>query len=237
MRRVLSSEFLKIRKKMIWFLIFLGPIGVIGLQAFNFGLRYDYLTKVYAKDLWGGLIENVAMLMIPTLFIGLAIISSMTAGIEHQTNAWKQTLALPITRFQIFAGKFLLNALLLFCSATLLIPGTILLGVLLGFPADQIPYAFMLEWAYLPYLAVLPFIALQVWLSVMMHNQALPLTIGIAGTVVSMFAPRFDDWVPYKWIYLLNSADNPYYSAAAGIVLGLAVLLAGTLHFIRKDVK
>ena len=236
MWRVLSSEFLKIRKKMIWFLIFLGPIGVIGLQAFNFGLRYDYLTKIYAEDLWGGLIGNVAMLMIPTLFIGLAIISSMTAGIEHQTNVWKQTLALPITRMQIFIGKFLLNALLLLFSATLLIPGTIILGVLLGFSVDQFPYSAMLEWAYLPYLAILPFMALQVWLSVTMHNQALPLTIGIVGTVVSMFATRFEDWVPYKWVYLLNAADNPYYSAVAGILLGIAVLLAGTLHFIRKDV-
>lgn len=237
MKRVLSAEFLKIRKKMIWFLILLGPIGVIGLQAVNFGLRYDYLTKVYAKDLWGGLIENVAMLAVPTLFVGLAIISSMTAGIEHQTNAWKQTLALPITRMQVFMGKFLLNALLLLCSATLLVPGTIILGVLLGFPMDQFPLAFMLKWAYLPYLAVLPFLALQVWLSVVMHNQAFPLTVGIAGTVVSMFSVRFGDWVPYKWVYLTNEADNPYYSAAAGIFLCIIMLLAGALHFIRKDVK
>jgi len=237
MGRILSTELLKVRGKMIWFLVVLGPLGVVGLQAANFGLRYDYLMKVYANHLWGGLISNVAMLMIPTLFMGLAIIASMTAGIEHQMNSWKQTLALPVSRMQVFVGKFLLNALLLFCSVTLLILSTIVLGLLLGFPKAEIPYADLLHGAYLPYLAVMPFLALQAWLSIVVHNQALPLTIGIVGMIVSMFATRFDDWVPYKWVYLQPIAGHTYYPAVAGLLLGIAVLLAGTVHFVRKDVK
>jgi len=237
MGRILSAELLKIRGKMIWFLVVLGPLGVVGLQAANFGLRYDYLMKVYAENLWDGLIRNVAMLMIPTLFMGLAIIASMTAGIEHQTNSWKQTLALPVSRMQVFVGKFLLNALLLGCSATLLVFSTIGLGLLLGFPQAQIPYAEVLQGAYLPYLAVMPFLALQAWLSIVMHNQALPLTIGIVGMIVSMFAIRFDDWVPYKWVYLQPISGHTYYPAVAGLLVGIAVLLAGTIHFVRKDVK
>ncbi|UVI33823.1 ABC transporter permease [Paenibacillus spongiae] len=237
MMRVMSAELLKIRKKMVWFLVVLGPLGVIGLQAVNFGLRYDYLTKQYADDLWGGLIGNVAMLMVPTLFMGLAILASMTAGIEHQTNAWKQTLALPISRAQVFAGKFLLSVLLLFCSSTLLVAGTIGLGAALGFDPGTVPYAKLLELIYYPYLAIMPFIALQVWMSVMMHNQAIPLTVGIVGTVFSMFSTRFEDWMPYKWPYLINAADNPLYSVAAGVATGIVVLAAGTLNFVRKDVK
>ncbi|AJY77780.1 permease [Paenibacillus beijingensis] len=228
---------LKIRKKMIWFLTVLGPLGVVGLQAVNFGLRYDYLTKQYAADLWGGLLWNVGMLMVPTLFIGLAIIASMTAGIEHQTNSWKQILALPVKKSQVFIGKFLLSALLLFCSSTLLAAGTVALGFALRFPAADIPYRELLEMAYYPYLAIVPFIALQVWLSVTMHNQAIALTIGIAGTVFSLFSTRFDDWMPYKWPYLQNAADNPLYSAALGIVFGVVVLYAGVIEFVRKDVK
>ncbi|MCQ6561952.1 ABC transporter permease [Paenibacillus mendelii] len=237
MMRVMAAELLKIRRKMIWFLVVLGPLGVVGLQAVNFGLRYDYLTKQYANDLWGGLINNVTMMMVPTLFMGLAILASMTAGIEHQTNAWKQTLALPITRTQVFTGKFLLSVLLLFCSSTLLIVGTVGLGAALGFDLGDVPYKHLLELIYYPYLAIMPFIALQVWLSVLMHNQAIPLTVGIVGTVFSMFSNRFDDWMPYKWPYLDNAADNPLFSVAAGVVTGIVVLAAGTLNFVRKDVK
>ncbi len=237
MLRVLSSEWLKISRKMIWFLVFLGPIGVVGLQGLNFSLRYSYLMNLYKDDLWGGLIGNIILLTIPTLFIGLTILASMTAGIEHQTNAWKQTLALPVTRFQVFAGKFVLNALLLLCSTTLLVLLTLLLGWACNMPLTDAPIAEILKWSFYPYLAVLPFVALQVWLSVVIANQAIPLTVGIVGLVISMFAGRFPDWAPYKWASLQNNAGEPLYSVAAGVALGLVVVLLGSLHFIRKDVS
>jgi lantibiotic transport system permease protein len=234
--RILSVELLKIRRKMIWFLILLGPAGVIALQAVNFGLRYDYLVKIYADDLWGGLIDNVATLMVPTLFIGLAIIASMTAGIEHQTKAWKQTLALPVTKTQVFFGKFMLNSLLMFCSATLIVAGTAALGITLGFGIDM-PIQDLAQMSYYSYLAVMPFIALQVWLSIAMNNQALPLTIGIMSVMLSMFAFRFDDWVPWKWASLQNASHIPLLCALWGAAFGFVVLAAGLLDFIRRDVK
>ncbi|PYI53748.1 ABC transporter permease [Paenibacillus flagellatus] len=237
MLRVLSTEWLKIRRKMIWFLIVLGPAGVVGLQAANYGLRYDYLMKRYAADPWGSLIDNVALLTVPTLFIGLAILASMTAGIEHQTNAWKQTLALPVKKSHVFLAKFALAMLLLFVSCSVLAVGTVLLGATLGFNPADAPYGLLLERSFYPYLAVMPFIALQTWLSVTMNNQAVPLTVGIVGTVFSMFASRFEDWMPYKWAYLQNAADNPLYSVLPGVALGLVVIGVGLLEFVRKDVK
>ncbi|SDC49715.1 hypothetical protein SAMN02799630_00176 [Paenibacillus sp. UNCCL117] len=235
--RIMASELLKIRRKMIWFLIMLGPAGVIGLQAVNFGLRYDYLMKRYAQNPWGGLIGEVAVLTVPTLFIGLTIIASMNAGIEHQMNAWKQTLALPVTKTQVFLGKFLLTLLLLGCSATLLAVGMVGLGGALGLDLTAVPYSKVLMMSYFPYLAIIPFISLQVWLSITMHNQAIPLVIGFAGTVFSMFSLRFGDWMPYKWPYLQNAADNPLYSIALGMLGGVVVLVAGMLEFVRKDVR
>ncbi|WNQ11304.1 ABC transporter permease [Paenibacillus aurantius] len=235
--RLLSVELLKIRRKMIWFLIVLGPLGVIGLQAVNFGVRYDYLVgKVYADDLWGGLINNVSNLMVPTLFIGIAIIASMAAGIEHQTNAWKQTLALPVTRGQVFTAKFLLSAVLLLVSSVLTALGTVLLGRILGF-VSPVPYGDIAIAAFYPYLAVMPFLALQTWLSVIMANQALPLTAGILGMIFSMFSYRFEDWIPWKWPLLINAAGEPLYSVAAGLALGAIVWLLGCFHFTRKDVR
>jgi hypothetical protein len=51
-RRALSADWLKIRGKGLWFLIFLGPVGLIAMQGLNFGLRYDYLREQYRADLW-----------------------------------------------------------------------------------------------------------------------------------------------------------------------------------------
>lgn len=69
MWRALSADWLKIRGKGIWFLVFLGPIGLVAMQGLNFGLRYDYLRQQYSADLWGGLLDNVSGLC-PQLFSG-----------------------------------------------------------------------------------------------------------------------------------------------------------------------
>jgi len=233
---ILAADFLKIKRKMIWFLIFLGPIGVLSLQAVNFSLRYEYLTDLYKADLWGGLLNNVSMLAVPTIFIGLAIITSMIAGIEHQTNSWKQVLALPISKFMVFTAKFTLALILLFVSSTLLGLGTIILGLSLKF-GSSIPYVELLKIIYYPYLAVMPFIALQIWLAITYKNQATPLTVGIVGTVVSMNAIMFPDWVPYKWPTLENQWGEPLYSVGFGLLVGLLIYVMGLLDFIRRDVK
>ena len=60
--RALSADWLKIRGKGIWFLVFLAPIGLTAMQALNFGLRLDYLKEQYADNLWGGLLGNVVVL-------------------------------------------------------------------------------------------------------------------------------------------------------------------------------
>ncbi|CAM3290744.1 ABC transporter permease [Filibacter tadaridae] len=236
MARVMVSEFLKIRRKMILFLILLGPMGVIGLEAVNFGVRYDWLTGVYKDDLWRGLIGEVSMLSILTILIGLTILTSMIATIEHQTNAWKQLLALPISKTQVFTGKALLTVLLLFVSCLLLAIGTIVLGLLLKFGTD-IPFLYLIEMCFFPYLASLPFIAVQTWLAITMKNQAVPLMIGIVGAIVSMYSMNFPDWVPWKWPLLLNDWDMPVYSVLAGLAIGILLYFIGLLDFNRRDVK
>lgn len=230
-----ASDFLKIKRKMIWFLIFLGPFGVIALEAVNFGLRYDYLTNRYEADLWGGLVGEASYLAIPALMLGLTIITSMIASIEHQTNAWKQLLALPISKFRVFTGKFLLATVLLFISSTLLFVGIIILGLFLKFGLE-IPFLTMLKMVYLPYFAAMPFIAFQIWLSITVKNQAIPLTIGIVSTILSLTSFKFPSWFPWNWLYL-ESWGNPLYSALAGLCLGFILYLIGLIDFSRKDVQ
>ncbi|WP_020618837.1 ABC transporter permease [Paenibacillus daejeonensis] len=236
MLRVLSAEWLKIRRKGIWFLVMLGPLGAVGLQGLNYAIRYDYLMPLYADDPWGRLITNVTMLMLPSMFIGLAILASMNAGIEHQMNAWKQTLALPVKRRDVFLAKFFITSLLLLVSSTLIIAFTLMLGWLLGLEMNP-PVVQLLQASYYPYLAIMPFVALQTNLSVLIHNQAVPLTVGILGTVISMFALWLPDWMPWIWPYLENSYGEPLYSVLAGVGTGAVILLIGMLVFNRKDVR
>ncbi|MGN7383180.1 MULTISPECIES: ABC transporter permease [unclassified Paenibacillus] len=236
MRRVLAADFLKIRRKAIWFLIFLGPFGVIALQAANYGLRYDYLTKIHASDLWGGFLTDIQHLLPVTLLLGMTILASMIANIEHQMSSWKQLLALPISRFSVFSAKFTLCIALLFVSCVLLAIGTIGLGLLLKFGMD-IPILDVAKISFYPFIAAFPILALQLWLSVIMKNQAFPLTFGIAGAILSPWAFSFPDWFMWKLPLLENKANIPEYSVITGLAVGLMIFLLGSIHFARRDVN
>lgn len=234
--QVLAADFIKIRRKAIWFLVFLGPIGVIALQAANFGLRYDWLVSQYQDDLWGALLENIHFLGVPAILFGTTILASMIAGIEHQMNSWKQVLALPVSRFHVYLAKFILNTFLMLVSCSILAVGSIGLGLALKFGTD-FSIGDVLQKSFYPLFAGLPILALQLWLSITMKNQAIPLTVGIVGTIVSMFAMALPDWMIWKWPLLINEANIPEYSVIAGVSIGVLLLACSVFDFIRRDVK
>ncbi len=235
--RALRAELGKQRRTFVWGLVALGPFGVVALQAANYAVRYDYLMNYYADDLWGGLVDNVKWLAVPALMAGLAIVASMLAGYEHATNAWKQTLALPVSKFAVYAAKTAALTMQLLVSCTLLAVGTVILGWALGHPLPDAPLADILAMSYLPLIAALPFVALQTWLSTVLHNQAIPLTVGILGTVLALYSFGFADWVPYKWPYVGEGQWPVPRTLAAGAAAGLALFALGAAHFGRRDVR
>ncbi|WP_028544552.1 ABC transporter permease [Paenibacillus taiwanensis] len=233
--KALSADWLKLRRTWIGWLVLLGPIGVIGLQSVNYGLRYHYLMKKYEADLWGNLILNVQYLAAPAMLLGITLLASLISGIEHREQSWKQVLALPISRLTVFTSKFTMIQFLLFVACTLLSGGTLLLGGVLGFGMD-IPWGMLLLKCYFPWLAAMPIIALQSWLSITNRNQAVPITIGILVSIVSMYAAQMPDWMPLKWPLLVNESHIPIYSVITGLSTGLVIYSLSLVHFARKDV-
>ncbi|WP_405106462.1 ABC transporter permease [Paenibacillus sp. FSL K6-1217] len=236
MWRALSADWLKIRGKGIWLLTFLGPLGLIAMQGLNFGLRYDYLHGQYREDLWAGLLSEIAPFLPIALYLGGTLICSLIANVEHQTSSWKQLLALPISRSAVFLAKLLLCLLLLIGSCLLLSAGAVILGLLLGFGSQPIPYTDVLRIGFASYAAAMPVIALQLWLSLSSRNQTLPVSVGMTLSLLSPFGMFFSEWAPLSWPALAWSGPHPWLFSGAGLLLGLLVLLPGAIHFARKDV-
>lgn len=237
MFRILSADWLKIRGKGLWFLVFLGPLGLVAMQGLNFGLRYDYLTQHYSADLWGGLLNNIAAFVPVALYLGGTLLCSMWAGIEHQEGGWKQLLALPVSRTTVFMAKLILILVLIFISCLLLSAGSMILGLLLGCKIELTPYKDILRIGLLSYAATLPVLMLQLWLSLSFRNQTLPVSIGLILSVCSMFTMFSSEWVPLTWPYLAWSSGYSALFSGAGLLLGMLLLLPGALHFARKDVS
>lgn len=234
--RSLSADLLKIRRKGVWFLVLLGSLGLVVLQALNFGLRYDYLVgKLYKEDAWGGLAGEIFDLVPIALVLGATLIASQIANVEHLNNSWKQLLALPITRTAVFTSKYLVGVIALTVACMLLFAGTIGLGLILGFSSGDIPYLKLLKLSFLPFLGALPMLALQLYLSLTFKNQALPIMIGITAAIATMFAANYPEILPLAWPFLAYYA-KPAMPVASGIILFILIYLFGTGHFVRKDV-
>ena len=234
--RALSSDWLKIRGKGIWFLVFLAPLGLTAMQALNFGLRLDYLKEQYAGNLWGGLLENVIVFVPLALMLGATILSSMIAGVEHEQGSWKQLLALPIPRPAVYLAKFLLACMLLIVSCVLLTTSVVGLGLIFGFDVKDIPWAQALKLGLMPLAGALPVLSIELWLTMVSRNQALPVTFGIVLAITGMFSLSLSPQFPLAWSQIAWSAPNPYLYAGMGVALGIMIMLAGMMHFSRKDV-
>ena len=232
--KAISSDFLKIRGKGIWFLVFLGPIGLIAMQSLNYGLRYDYLIQQYSDDLWGALIDNILVFVPIALYLGITVVCSLLANIEHHMSSWKQLLALPISRSTVFWAKFIVCALLLSLSCLLLAAGTVTLGLLLGFGVEALPAADIASLSIYPYLASMPVLALMLWLCMTYRNQTFAVFLGVVMAVFSVVS--ISEWLPINWPLLSYQGPGQELFAGAGLLGGLLILAIGHIHFGRKDV-
>ncbi|WP_110114613.1 ABC transporter permease [Bacillus sp. CGMCC 1.16541] len=232
MFQVLQADLLKVKRKGLWFLVVLGPVGVIALQIVNYGIRYEYLMKLF-PNVWEGLLHQVNLFLPTALLLGIAILTSMVATIEHQQNGWKQLISLPIPRWTVFSSKFLIVSTMLVVSCFLTFVGTVGLGIGLGF--ENIPYGAIIKNSFYPLFAGLPVIAVQLWLSIVCKNQSIPLSVGIFASIFSMYAHNLPNWVFWLWPYLVGYANQTVY-VYIGIALGLGILIMGIVDFNRRDV-
>ncbi|MCY9549270.1 ABC transporter permease [Lysinibacillus xylanilyticus] len=233
--KLLTSDFLKIKRKGLWFLTALGPIGVVALQMVNYGLRKDYLLT-QSEDDWGYYLLNVHSFTPLAIVLGIAILTSFMASIENETNAWKQLIALPVSKLTVYLSKFTVLAILLFVSSTILMLMTMAYGVFLDL-GESIPYAELAKFAYYPYFAALPILALQLWIASVCQNQGIPITVGIFGVIFAYSSYVLPDWMIWKWPSLMNQWDEPVINVMLGVSIGILLYIIGMIDFARRDVK
>lgn len=232
---LIKSDFLKIRRKGFWLLTILGPFGVVALQMVNYGLRKDYLLQ-QSDDDWFYYLGNVGGFTPLALVLGITILTSFMASIENETNAWKQLIALPVSKLTVYLSKFTVLTCLLIISSLLLCIFTLAYGIFLDLGSD-IPYYDLIKYSIYPCLASLPILSLQLWVATVCQNQGIPITVGILGFVLTYSAFVLPDWIIWKWPSLMNEANDPVQNVLLGIGVGCLLYLIGMFDFTRRDVK
>lgn len=242
MRAILHSELYKLRKSKMIPIIFVGPmIGLFIGLAVNF--KDDFgMNKWYIALLSMNL--TYALLFLPLVS---GIFASLICRYEHQAGGWKQLLALPVTRGKVFVAKYILIMLLVMAMQLLYLSSIYAVGMIKGYTG---PFPLEIVWKSIfgGWVATLPLVALQLWMSVMFKSFAAPFAVNVIFTLPSIlvvnserFAPYYP-WVqPFSMMYIGGGTEDVFFvpwDQLLTVVGGSFMLffIGGYLYFQRKAV-
>ncbi|MET3656240.1 ABC transporter permease [Sporosarcina psychrophila] len=244
MGKSFQSEFLKLRKSSIWMLIFVSPILSLLLGLSELSEIPDFKQHQWTATL-GMMTISHAILFLPLL---TGIFSSFVCRYEHVGGGWKQLLSLPVSRKNVYLVKILIVSLLIAATQILFIMGLFLIGWIKGFP-DDIPWGTISTSVIGGWIACLPLIALQMFVSVAWSSFAAPLAVNVIFTIPNMLIVNSERFAPYyPWaqpfeMMMSNSAEsfgalNVSPITLFTVILGSFVLFLGTgfVYFLRKEV-
>lgn len=242
MLALLQSEWYKLRKSKILLLIFVGPL--LGLLI---GLVIDYGSDPEVNDWYVTLLTmnlTYALLFLPLI---TGVFASVVCRYEHQAGGWKQLLALPVSRGNVFVAKFILLMLIVFVIQLLYLGAIYVVGMLKGY-TDPFPLAIVWKSIFGGWIATFPLVALQLWMSIVFKSFAAPFTVNVIFTLPTIlavnserFGPYYPWAQPFEMMYVGNPSDVFFVPLEQLLtVVGGSFLLfffGGLLYFQRKMIS
>ncbi|SFJ59437.1 ABC transporter permease [Thermoflavimicrobium dichotomicum] len=258
MDAILSSDLVKMRRAWFWRLVFLFPLTIItldlGLILFNWGEVQADLAKGNHYLIWG----TMWMITYYSDFFGIhllvTLLATVLANMEHQSHAWKLIFSMPVSRMQLFWTKCLWLVVGVLTSRIVLMLGFCVVGFLLG-AQDSLNWTRLFSFTLFPALASFALMGVQLWLSMVMKNQSVPIVVGGVGAIVGIYALNLpgildhNPWsLPFQILFNgLNLVNDFSYITmdpvlewkwvGISLVMGLILFLLGSFHFANKDVE
>jgi len=240
--RILRSEWLKLRKSNIWLLIFVSPalaslVGFVSQSEAGKGeewlLLFSYMGVTHA------------LLFLPLL---TGVFAAFICRYEHGGGGWKQVLALPISRTQLFVAKLTLVVALLAVSQLLFGAGLLAIGSFKGFESP-VPWEILLRGLLGGLVATLPLAALQLSVSIAWASFAAPLALNVIFTLPNMLVANSATYGPYyPWaqpmLAMLPSSEDSFgafnvsFETLLFVICGSFALffVSGLAYFRRKEI-
>ncbi|WP_438447260.1 ABC transporter permease [Gorillibacterium sp. sgz5001074] len=192
MLRLMHTEWLKLRRSVIWLLVPASPV----LAALSGWMS----ARLDGAAAWETLLSVMALLhglLILPLLTG--IYAALICRYEHAEGGWKLLLSLPVTRRSLYAVKLVTIMALLALTQILFFLAVVLVGVGMGYSAP-IPWGMLLMSAGGGWLACWPLAALQLFVSVAFQSFAAPLAVNVILTLPNILVANSARYGPfYPW--------------------------------------
>jgi len=192
MLSILLSEWYKLRKSGILFIILVGPLVGLFLGLIPNTLANDVpINEWYMTILLMNL--TYALLFLPLI---TGVLASFICRYEHQAGGWKQLLSLPVTRGKVFTAKFVLLMLLVLAMQLLYLLAVYGVGMIKGF-TDPFPLDIVWKSIFGGWIATFPLVALQLGMSIVFKSFAAPFAVNVFFTLPAILAVNSERFGPY----------------------------------------
>ncbi|MEN2767434.1 ABC transporter permease [Ornithinibacillus xuwenensis] len=243
MLALLQSEWFKLRKSKVVFIVLVGP-----LVGFLIGLTSDIDMFPKEANQWTStlMVMNLtyALLFLPLI---TGVLASVICWYEHQAGGWKQLLGLPVTRGRVFVSKYVLLILLIVVIQFLYLGSIVAIGFMFNY-TDPFPMEIVWKSILGGWIASLPLAALQLWMSMMFRSFAAPLAVNVIFTLPAIlainserFGPYYPWAQPFSMMYIGGDTSDVFFipwEQLLTVVGGgfLLFFIGGYLYFQRKSV-
>lgn len=252
MNAILSFDRIKMRRSRYWGLVILFPlllmVGVTGLLLANVDDIQD------GTEIWGTMWMICYYMNYVAIHLFVALLSALLANMEHQTNTWKMIFSTSVSKWKFYWAKVLWLTLGLLISGLILMVGFGVIGFAFGGGATFNPVR-LFSFTLYPYLTAYALMGIQLWLSMVLENQSVPIVVGGVGIIVGLYGIQGSGllqvlpWViPYQVLFhpdnvLLEFSDivqTPQLDwnwVLLSIMMGLLFFVLGSVHFSLKEQK
>jgi hypothetical protein len=247
----LRSEMLKTRRTASLYLTLI--LAVVIPFIFFLDVCFDGVEAKNKKDIFNVFFREAFTMTGFLIFpIFIVLLCTLLPQIEYKNNAWKQVLASPQIKGDIFLAKFLNIHLLLlvFLVANHLFMFVAAAGIHFIQPSLQIldrplDLSAIVTRGVNTYIALLALSALQFWLGLRFKNFIVPMAIGLSGWIIGAlmvmeYKSSYAIYFPYSFhVFSIFPGDKPQLTSVLWTSVGYTVVLLvlSFMDFTRKRVS
>lgn len=242
MKKVLEAELLKLKHSKILALAMFLPLFFVGLGITNF-IRYKEIFTSKGQNVWQQMYTQSTLfygLFLLSLFV--TIIMAILVRIENCENNFRRILTLSVKRGQIYLAKFIIGSGIVLLN---LMGFSIMIVVLGSIVAGNIKIPLNIIYSpFLAFIALLPVMAIQYYLSMKFSNIGIALGIGATFSIPSVLISNTKFWILFPWTYpgraILTGANVHFetgiYMYVIGVIVALVFIFRGMYEFNEKDI-
>lgn len=179
----ICAELIKLRRAPIWVAFAVLPAVSALIGSANYTANLGLLTPGWA-NLWTQHTLFICYFFLPAL-IGAG--ASYLWRLEHAGSNWNELMVAPVPARDVFLAKFVVCALLCAVAFAAITVSYVVAGIVLAVPGS-VPADMIAEQVLLGWLGSLAICGIQLVVSMLVRNFAVPVGIGLGGGILGIMA-------------------------------------------------